>query len=96
MAGVPIPAFQQFWTDKRTSLKTEYSKIIGTHPDATAPTRQLFKVLCDIEDLANFTPSSVGKSEQWAAIASSEEDNCESYCKALSCKRTVWDIYSDA
>jgi hypothetical protein len=64
MAYVPVPAYQQFWTDKRSSLKTEYSQINGTHPDAAAPMQQLFKVLCEIGDLAKYTPSSVGESEQ--------------------------------
>jgi hypothetical protein len=45
--------------------------------------QQLFKVLCAIEDLASYTPASVGESEEWAAIVSSAEDNHESYCKAL-------------
>jgi hypothetical protein len=39
---------------------------------------QLFKVLCEIEDLASFTPSSVGEGGEWAAIVSSAEDNHES------------------
>jgi hypothetical protein len=44
---------------------------------------QLHKVLCAIEDLASFTPSTVGESVEWAAIVSSAEDNRESFCKAL-------------
>jgi hypothetical protein len=37
--------------------------------------QQLFKVLCDIGDLAGYTPASVGESEEWAAIVRSAEDN---------------------
>jgi hypothetical protein len=79
MTGVPVHAYQQFWTGKRPSLKTEYSKIIGMHPDAAAYMQQLFKVLFEIEDLASCTPASIGESEQWAAIVSSAENNRESY-----------------
>jgi hypothetical protein len=55
MAGVPVPAYQPFRTDKRSSLKTEYKAIINTHPDAAPSMQQLFKVLCGIEDLASYT-----------------------------------------
>jgi hypothetical protein len=75
MAGVPVPTYQQFWADKRSALKTDYKDIIATHPDAAASLSQLFKVLCDNEDLASFTPSSVGESGEWAAIVSSAEGN---------------------
>jgi hypothetical protein len=57
--------------------------IVGTHPDAYAYMQQLFKVLCAIDDLASYTPASVGESEEWAAIVSSAEDTRESYCKPL-------------
>jgi hypothetical protein len=67
-------AYQQFWIDKRSSLKTESSKLIDIHPDAAARMKQLFKVLCQIEDLATYTPSSVGECDEWA------EGNRESYC----------------
>jgi hypothetical protein len=84
MAGVPVPAYQQFWTEKRSSQKIEYSKIIGANLDEAAPMQQLFKVLCEIEDLANYTPSSVGESEELAVIVSSAEEIHESYYNALS------------
>jgi hypothetical protein len=54
MAGVPTPAYHQFWTDQRLSLKAEYSDIVVKHPDAAAAIKQVFQVLCDIEDLASF------------------------------------------
>jgi hypothetical protein len=69
--------------DKRSSLKTEYKDIVSKNPDAEASLKQLFKVLCDLEDLASYTPLSVGQSEKWATITSSAEDNREQYCKAL-------------
>jgi hypothetical protein len=55
--------------------------------------QQLFKVLCEIEDLASYTPSSVGESEQWAAIVSSAEDYPESYCNALRGKTLFTALY---
>jgi hypothetical protein len=79
MAGIPVPPYQQFWTDRTSSLKTESSKIIETHPDAAAPMRQLFKVLCEIEDLASHTPTSVGERAM----------GCKSYCNAL-CGKTLF------
>jgi hypothetical protein len=79
MAGVPVLAYQQFWMDKKTSLKTEYNSLVGTHPDAAASIQQLLKVLCSLEDLASCTPASVGESEEWAAIVSPAEDSRESY-----------------
>jgi hypothetical protein len=37
MAGVPVPAYQQFWTDKRISLKTEYKDITSKYEWQTWP-----------------------------------------------------------
>jgi hypothetical protein len=44
---------------------------------------QLLRVLCDIENLASYTPVLVGKSEERSALISMEEENRETYCKAL-------------
>jgi hypothetical protein len=93
MAGVPVPAYQQFWTDKRSALKTDYKAIANTHPDATPCMQQLFKVLRDIEDLAGYTPASVGKSEEWVAIVRSAEDNREIYSLALRAKTLCSALY---
>jgi hypothetical protein len=79
--------------DKRSSLNTEYNSIVGTHPDAAASIQQLLNMLCSIEDLASCSPASVGESEEWAAIVSSAEDNCESYCKALRGKALFSALY---
>jgi hypothetical protein len=35
----------------------------------------------------------VGESEEWAAIVSSAEDNCERYCKGLSSKTLFNALY---
>jgi hypothetical protein len=93
MAGVPVPAYQQFWTEKRSTLKTAYSEIVDKHPDAAASMNQLYKVLCEIEDLASFTPAPVGESGEWAAIVSSAEDNRENHCKALRGKPLFSALY---
>jgi hypothetical protein len=79
MAGVPVPAYQHFWVDKRSSLKNEYKDLVSKNPDAVASIKQLLKVLCDLEDLASYTPLSVGQSEEWASITSSAEENRENF-----------------
>jgi hypothetical protein len=78
MAGLPVPAYNQFW-DKRLSLKTQYKNIANKYPDAAPTMQQLFNVLCDIENLANSTPISIGESKEWAAIIASAENNPEDY-----------------
>jgi hypothetical protein len=93
MAGVPVPTYQQFCADKRSAIKTEYKDIVATHPDAAAYMHQLLKVLCDIEGLACFTPSSADESGEWAAIVSSAEENRESYCQALHGKPLFSALY---
>jgi hypothetical protein len=93
MAGLPVPAYQQFWTDKRSTLKKEYETIVNTHPDAVPCMQQLFKVLCDLEDLARSTPAPVGQSEEWAAVIRAAEDNRESYSVALQGKTLYSALY---
>jgi hypothetical protein len=43
----------------------------------------LFKLLCDIEDLAGCTPASVGESVEWATIVSHAEENRANYYQPL-------------
>jgi hypothetical protein len=59
---------------------------MGRFPDADAQLKQLFKVLCDIEDVAGYNPASVGESEQWSSIVSAAEDKRQNFCKALTGK----------
>jgi hypothetical protein len=92
MAGVPVPAYQQFWVDKWSSLKNEHKALVSKYPDAAASRKQLFKVLCNLEDLASYTPLSVGQSEEWAAITSSAE-NREIFCKVLRGKTLFSALY---
>jgi hypothetical protein len=67
MADIPVPGYQAFWTDQRKKLKSEYQLLNSQFPDADAQLKQLFKVHCDIEDVAGYTPASVGDSEQWSS-----------------------------
>jgi hypothetical protein len=64
MAAVPLPGYQAYWTDKRRTLKSEYQELVAQYPDADAQLKQLFKLLCDIEDVAGYTPASVVDSDQ--------------------------------
>jgi hypothetical protein len=65
MADTPVPGYQAFWMDKCKKLKSEYQQLIGQFPDADAQLKQLFKVIRDIEQMARYTPASVGESKQW-------------------------------
>jgi hypothetical protein len=93
MADVPVPGYQKFWTDKRTSLKAHYQLLVAKHPDAEVQLKQLFKILCDIEDVAGYTPVSVGESVEWTSIVNTAEDNRTSYCKALNGKTLYSALY---
>jgi hypothetical protein len=68
MAEIPVPGYQEFWIDKRKALKTEYKRLLSQSPDADAQLKLLFKVLCDIEDVAGYTQASLGDSDQWSSI----------------------------
>jgi hypothetical protein len=73
MADIPMPGYQAFWTD--TYNKLEYQQQTGQFPDADAQLKQLFKVIRNIEEMAKYTPASVGESEQWSTIVSTAEEN---------------------
>jgi hypothetical protein len=53
----------------------------------------LFKALRDIEDVAGYTPASVGESQDWNFIVSTVEENRANYCKALSEKTLYSALY---
>jgi hypothetical protein len=93
MADVPVPGYQSFWTNKRSILKSEYHRLTGQFLDAVAQLKELFKVLGDIEDVAGYTPASVGDSEQWSAIVNSSEEKRQYFCKALSGKTLFSALY---
>jgi hypothetical protein len=93
MAGVPVLACKQFWTDKRLSLNTHYKDIANTYPDATPSIQQLLKVLCGIEKLANSTPIICWGEQGVGFRISSAEDNREDYCKVLKGKTLFSALY---
>jgi hypothetical protein len=66
---VLLPGYHTFWKNKRSStLKSGYQTLVQKYPEAAAQLKQLLKVMGDIEDVAGHTPTSVGKSEEWAVI----------------------------
>jgi hypothetical protein len=95
MAGVPVPGYQAFWAENRASLQAEYKEIKKQYPDAETQYRRLFNILCDIEDVASFTPAAVGESAEWAAIVSAANDNRVNYCKVLSSKTLFSALYGN-
>jgi hypothetical protein len=93
MADIPVPGYQSFWAEQRKVLKTGYKNLLEKFPDADAQLRQLFRVLCDIEDVARYTPASVGESDQWSAIVNVTEENKLHFCKALNGKPLFSALY---
>jgi hypothetical protein len=89
MADIPVPGYQAFWIDKRKALKSEYKRLLSESPDADAQLKQLLNVFCDIEEVAGYTPASVGDSDQWSSIVNSAEENRRNFCKAL-CGKTLY------
>jgi hypothetical protein len=53
----------------------------------------LHKILCDIEDVAGFTPVAVGESERWSSIVNTMEENRANICKPLSGKTLYSGLY---
>jgi hypothetical protein len=93
MGDVLVPRYQTFWTNKRSTQKSEYQTLVQQYPDADAQLQQLLKVLRDIEDVAGHTPALVGESAEWAAIVNAAEENGASYCKGLHGKPLFSALY---
>jgi predicted O-linked N-acetylglucosamine transferase (SPINDLY family) len=93
MADIQMPGYQAFWTDIYNKLKSEYQQLIGQFPDADAQLKQLLKIIHDIEEMARYTPASVGESEQWSTIVSTVEENRQNFCKVLNGKNLVNVLY---
>jgi hypothetical protein len=93
MAGVPVPAYQEFWSEKRSELQAEYKSLVKSHPDAAQCLQQLYKVLSDIDALAGCTPATVGSTEEWEAIVMAAEDNREAFSLALQGKPLYSALY---
>jgi hypothetical protein len=83
MGEFAVPGYQTFWTNKRSTLKSDYQTLMQQYPDADAQLKQLLKLLGDIEDVAGHIPASVGESAEWAAIVNAAEENGANYCKGL-------------
>jgi hypothetical protein len=83
MGDVPVPGYQTFWTNKRSTLESEYQTLVQQYPEADTQLKQLLKVLGDIEEVVRHIPASVGESTEWAAIVNAAEENGASYCKGL-------------
>jgi hypothetical protein len=62
MADIPVSGYQAFWTNARKTFKVEFQRLVYQHPDTEEQPRQLYKVLCDIEDVVGYTPASVRES----------------------------------
>jgi hypothetical protein len=93
MADNLVPGYKKFWMGKRTSLSADYQLIVTKHPDAEVQLKRLFKIICDIEDVAGYTATSVGESVEWTSIFNTAEDNRTSYCKALTGKTIFSGLY---
>jgi hypothetical protein len=93
MAESPVPGYQAFWIEKRKALKAEYKRLQSQSPEADAQLKQLFKVLCDIEDVVGYTPASAGESDQWSSIVNTAEDNRQNFCQALGGKTLYSALY---
>jgi hypothetical protein len=93
MVDVPVAGFQAFWADTRASLQSEYQVLTRQYPDADTQHRLLFKVVCDTEDVAGYTPPVVRESAEWTAIISAAEETRARYCKALSGKTRFSALY---
>jgi hypothetical protein len=68
MAAAPVPQYQAFLVGKRASLQAEYKTLLENHPDADTQYRQLFEMLCNIEEVPGHTPAVVGESAEWTAM----------------------------
>jgi hypothetical protein len=91
MADIPVPRYHAFWTD--TQVKVGIPTTDRTIPDADAHLKQLLKVFRDIEEMARYTPDSVGESEQWSTIVSTAEENRQNFCKVVNGKNLLNALY---
>jgi hypothetical protein len=84
---------QAFWTDTCKKLKSEYQQLIEQFLDADAQLKQVFKVICNIEEMARYTPTSVGGSEQRSSIIIMTEENKQNFCKVINGKNLLSALY---
>jgi hypothetical protein len=65
MAKVPVPEFQNLWSNLIVATRLEYENAIQQHPDAYAVMERVRGVLAAIPCPAGCTPASVGDSPKW-------------------------------
>jgi hypothetical protein len=94
MGDVPVQGYQTFWTNKRSTLKSECQTLVKQYPDADAQLKLLLKLLGDVDDVAGHIPGSVERSAEWAAIVNAVEGNEANYCKAVHGKPLFSTLYS--
>jgi hypothetical protein len=92
MAAVPVPGYQAYWTDKRQTLKSSTSNWWHNFPTSKHSWNSCSNC-CDIEDVAGYTPPSVGDSEEWSSIVNEAEANQINFCKALTGKTLFSALY---
>jgi hypothetical protein len=89
----PVPGYQIFSTNKRSTLKSQHQTLVQQYPHADTQLKQLLNLLGDIENLAGQAPATVGESAEWAAIVNAAEGNGVSYCKGLHGKPRFSALY---
>jgi hypothetical protein len=93
MGDVQAKAYHTFWTNKLSTLKSEYQTVVQQYPKADAQLKQLLKVMGNTEDVARGIPVSVGKCAEWAVIVNAAEESGASYCKSLHRKQLFSALY---
>jgi hypothetical protein len=58
--GRPCAGVPGILDGKRGDFKSQYRQLLGQFPDTDAQLKQLFEVVCNIEDVAGYNPASVG------------------------------------
>jgi hypothetical protein len=66
---------------------------MGQFPGTDTQLKQLLKVIRDIEEMARYTPASVGESEQWSSVVSTAEERGQNFCKVLNGKSLFSALY---
>jgi hypothetical protein len=83
MGEVPVPGYQTLWTNKFSTLKSQYQTSVQQYPEEDAQLKQLHQAPGDIEDVARHIATSIGEIVEWAAIVNAAEENGASYSKGL-------------
>jgi hypothetical protein len=86
MVDVPVLGYQAFWAEKCASLQSKQQVLIRQYPDADIQYRQLSKVLCDIKDVAGYTPAvarGVPNGQQYSALLKTTRLSPARHCSVL-------------